>query len=353
MRARGAKDNPTNRFEPLRYCEDPGAAGGDPGEGVTRDPRTRLLRDPSRSIVATNASPDVGFDASVNPYRGCEHGCIYCYARPTHEYLGLSAGLDFETRILVKEGAPELLRRRLSSPAWRPQVLALSGVTDPYQPAERALEITRGCLRVLAGFRNPVGVITKSWLVTRDADLLGELARHGAASVAVSITTLDVDLQHRMEPRASRPSKRLAAIEALAEAGVPVGVMVAPVVPGLTDHEIPRILAAAASAGAGFAGKVLLRLPHGVGPLFSDWLERHYPERREKVLSRVRALRGGRLYDARFGLRQTGEGLFAREIESLFALGCRRAGLARRGPALSVAAFRRPSEARAQLDLFA
>lgn len=273
-----------------------------------------------------------------------------CYARPTHETLGFSAGLDFETRILVKRDAPELLARRLAAPSWRPQTLALSGVTDPYQPAERRLELTRRCLRVLADFRNPVVVVTKSWLVTRDLDVLAELAGEGAASVLISVTSLDATLQHRLEPRASRPAKRLAAIERLAAAGIPVGVLVAPVIPGLTDQEIPAILQRAADAGAGFAGKVLLRLPHGVKELFADWLGRHAPERREKVLSRLRALHQGRLYDARFGRRQRGTGVFAEQIDALFDLARRRAGLGQRGPELSTASFRRP--AGAQLALF-
>lgn len=357
MRARGTSRNPANRFETLRYTRTPPALGAadagvwdDAEPEPDSDPRTELLADASRSIVATNESPDVGFDASVNPYRGCEHGCIYCYSRPTHETLGFSAGLDFETRILVKRSAPELLARRLSAPSWRPQAVALSGVTDPYQPAERRLELTRRCLRVLADFRNPVVVVTKSWLVTRDVDVLAELACHGAASVLVSVTSLDATLQHRLEPRASRPAKRLAAIERLAAAGIPVGVLVAPVIPGLTDQEIPAILQRAADAGAGFAGKVLLRLPHGVKELFADWLGRHVPDRREKVLSRLRALHEGRLYDSRFGRRQRGSGVFAEQIDALFDLALRRAGLARRGPELSTAAFRRP--AGAQLALF-
>ena len=348
MRARGTPGNPPNRFEPLELAPTEEEAAR--LEGLS--PATRLLSDPSRSIVATNESPDVGFDASVNPYRGCEHGCAYCFARPTHEYLGFSAGLDFETRILVKERAAELLRARLSARSWKPQVVALSGVTDAYQPAERRLGLTRRCLEVLLEFRNPVSVVTKSHLVTRDADLLGELAGFGAASVLLSVTTLDPGLQRAMEPRAAPPGRRLAAIEHLARAGVPVGVMVAPIVPGLTDHEIPRILAAAASAGARFAGRVLLRLPHGVKELFDAWLAEHQPGRRAKVLSRLRALRGGRLYDSRFGSRQRGEGFFADEIERLFELARRRAGLAARGPELSTAQFRRPVARVGQLPLF-
>ena len=245
IRGRGAADNPPNRFEALAHAPDPEAIDPD-GPG----PDTEFLKDPSRSLITYNDSPDVGFTASINPYRGCEHGCIYCYARPTHEYLGFSAGLDFETKILVKEDAPELLRRELSSPRWTPQVLAISGVTDPYQPVERRLELTRRCLEVLAEFRNPVAIITKNHLVTRDVDLLGELARHEAVAVYLSVTTLDPRLARTMEPRTSQPARRLAAIEALSRAGVPSGVLVAPVIPGLTDHEMPKIVAAAARAGA-------------------------------------------------------------------------------------------------------
>lgn len=274
-----------------------------------------------------------------------------CYARPTHEYLGYSAGLDFQTKILVKPRAAELLRKQLMSPAWKPQVVVLSGVTDPYQPAERRLRITRGCLEVLAEFKNPVGIVTKGFLVTRDADLLAELARADAVNVMLSITTLDPELQRKMEPLASPPSKRLAAIEALARAGVPVGVMVAPIIPGLTDHELPAILQAAADAGAGSAGMVVLRLPHGVKELFSGWLTEHYPDRREKVLNRLRSLHGGALYDSRFAHRQRGAGEFAAQIEALFQLGLRRARLAARGPTLSTASFKRPGVAD-QLSLF-
>jgi DNA repair photolyase len=347
VRPRGSASNPPNRFESLRYV----ASAEERAAAAERNPETKLLSDPSRTIVATNQSPDVGFDASVNPYRGCEHACSYCYARPTHEYLGFSAGLDFETRILVKERAPELLRQRLAAKSWKPQVVVLSGVTDPYQPAERRLELTRRCLAVLAEFRNPVSIITKGFLVTRDADLLAELARFDAASVAISVTTLDPELQRKMEPYASPPAKRLAAIERLAAAGVPVGVMVAPVVPGLTEHETPKILEAAAAAGARFAGRVVLRLPHGVAELFEEWLAHHYPERREKVMNRVRALRGGRAYDARWGVRQRGTGFWADELATLFALARRRAGLAERGPELSTAHFRRKEASGDQLTL--
>src|SRR5436305_3583809 len=237
LRGRGASHNPANRFETLHYERDADAAPGDDPA-----PATQFFRDSTRSIITTNDSPDVGFSASINPYRGCEHGCVYCYARPYHEYLGFSAGLDFESRILVKPDAPELLRKELSAPKWKPQTLAMSGVTDCYQPAERRLQITRRCLEVLADFRNPVGVITKNELVTRDIDILQRLHEHQAAVVMVSITTLDPEVARRMEPRASHPRDRLKAVERLAAAGVPVGVNVAPVVPAITDHEMPRIL---------------------------------------------------------------------------------------------------------------
>ncbi len=265
-----------------------------------------------------------------------------CYARPTHEYLGLSAGLDFESKVLVKEDAPALLRKQISSPRWEPKVLSMSGVTDPYQPVEKKLGITRGCLEVLAEFRNPVAIVTKNHLVTRDIDLLSELARHDAALVAVSLTTLDDDLRRVMEPRTSRTLRRLAAIEKLAGAGIPVVVMTAPVIPGLTDHELPNLISAAADAGASFAAYVPVRLPYAVAPLFEDWLSRYFPDRKEKVLNRVRSMRGGRLNDPDFGSRMKGEGIFAEHIARLFDISCRRAGIERtRFPKLSTASFRR------------
>ncbi len=345
FKGRGAADNPANRFEEIHLERD---ADWDPEEDAA--PATRFYRDRTRSIINYNDSPDIGFDASINPYRGCEHGCIYCYARPFHEYLGFSAGLDFETKIMVKEDAPALLRKELASPKWRPQVIALSGVTDCYQPIERKLKITRRCLEVLAAFLNPVAIVTKNHLVTRDSDLLGELARHDAAVVFVSVTTLDAALAQKMEPRTSLPQHRLAAIETLSRAGIPTGVFVAPVIPALNDHEIPAILAAAARAGARTAGYVPLRLPFGVGALFEEWLARHFPERKEKVLNQIRALRGGKLNDPNFGSRMRGEGIFAVQLEQLFAVSCRRASIADRQPTLSTAAFRRP--AGNQLSLF-
>ena len=340
-RGRGAPLNPAGRFERLEL---------ESLEPAPDKVPTEFLRDASRTVIARNESPDVDFDASVNPYRGCEHGCAYCYARPTHEYLGLSAGLDFETRIMVKEEAAELLERELAAPGWQPRVLGLSGVTDPYQPVERRLGLTRRCLEVLARCRNPVALVTKNALVTRDADLLAELARHGAVAVWISLTTLDVELARRLEPRCSAPAARLEAISRLAERGVPVGALVAPVVPALNDHEIPALLAAAAKAGATFCRWVLLRMPGAVAEIFPAWLEEHYPERREKVLARVRDLRGGRLNDTRFGTRGRGEGVFAKQIRDLFLAAAKRNGLDPRGPGLSTAAFRRPGGD--QLGLF-
>jgi DNA repair photolyase len=343
IHGRGASTNLANRFERLHYEPDPEVP---PDECPA--PATQFFKDTTRSIIAFNDSPDVGFQASVNPYRGCEHGCIYCYARPFHEYLGLSAGLDFETKIMVKEDAPALLRKELSSPRWEPQVLGVSGVTDPYQPVERRLQLTRRCLEVLAQFRNPVCVITKNHLVTRDRDFLAELARHQAAAVFLSITTLDASLARDMEPRASVPAGRLAAVRELTAAGVPVGVLVAPVIPGLTDHEIPAILTAARQEGARFSGHVVLRLPHGVEALFQRWLQERFPEKKDKVLSRIRAVRGGRLNDARFVSRMQGEGEIAGAIHGMFHLTRRQLGLDGR-PQLCAAAFRRPEDTPLQL----
>jgi len=331
-RGRGAATNPQSRFEKLEVV-----AEGAPPDRVP----TLFLRDDSRSIIARNESPDVPFNASINPYRGCEHGCIYCYARNYHEYLGFSAGLDFETRILVKQQAPELLRRELGSDRWRPQVLGVSGATDPYQPIERKLELTRRCLEVLVDYRNPASIVTKNALVTRDGDLLGDLARYDAVSVALSIPTLDAELVRVMEPRTSHPRERLKAIRRLTARGIPCGVMVAPVIPGLTDHEIPAVIEAASEAGASFAIWLMLKLPGAVSELFQNWLEVHYPDRRDKVLNRIRSLRGGRLSDSRFGKRMRGEGAFTEQVAALFDSACRQHGVSGPGPTLSVSDFRR------------
>lgn len=351
MKGRGASWNPQNRFERLAYVHDDDAVDVpvDLDDEPAPLPQTTFLRDPTRTIIAHNDSPDVGFTWSINPYRGCEHGCIYCFARPTHEYLGFSAGLEFETRILVKEDAPELLREELMARKWKGETIAISGVTDPYQPIERKLALTRRCLAVLAEFRNPVGLITKNHLITRDIDILRELAEYDAVSVHISVTTLDPKLANLMEPRASRPELRLAVIEALANAGIPVGVMVAPIVPAITDHEVAPILTAAANAGARSAGFVVLRLPWAVAPLFERWVEEQFPDRKEKVMNRVRELREGKLYDPQWGVRQRGSGIFADQIESIFDVTCRRLGLNEKRMDLSSDAFRRPTD---QASLF-
>jgi DNA repair photolyase len=339
IHGRGAAHNPGNRFEHAAYVAEPDDPGLDPTA-----PATQFFKDSSRSIIATNDSPDVGFDASINPYRGCEHGCVYCYARPTHEYLGLSAGLDFETKIFVKHDAPHLLRRELMSLRWQPRPLGVSGVTDAYQPVERRLQLTRRCLEVLVEFRNPVVVISKNHLVTRDLDLLSELARHDAAALFLSITSLDNDLARVLEPRASQPQGRLDAIAQAVQVGVPAGVLVAPVIPGLNDHEIPAILTASFAAGARFAGYVILRLPYAVAGLFEKWLVQHFPEKKDKVLGRVRDLRSGKLNDSRFGSRMRGEGILAQTISDFFKLARHKAGIRGRAPRLSTAAFQRPGE---------
>ena len=344
QKGRGAASNPANRFEKTSYQVSDWDEPGDPA------PHTVFLRDSTRSIINYNDSPDVGFGASINPYRGCEHGCIYCFARPNHEYLGFSAGLDFETKILVKENAPELLRKELMSPNWEPQVIAVSGLTDAYQPVERRLRLTRRCLEVLLEFRNPVVIITKNELVTRDIDLLAELARFDGVSVFVSVTSLEGDLARELEPRASQPARRLAAIEALSSGGVPVGVLVAPVIPGLTDHEMPGILSTVAKAGARHASFVPLRLPYGVAPLFEEWLTVHRPLQKEKILNRVREIRGGRLNDPNFGTRMHGSGAYAENLSDLFEVACRKAGLNSSRPMLSAKAFRRPGPM--QIPLF-
>lgn len=316
--------NPPNRFEAIRVEMDP-----EDGSAETRI-GTQFFDDPSRSILAFNDSPDVGFEVSINPYRGCEHGCVYCYARPFHEFLGWSAGTDFETKILVKREAPELLRRELASKKWRPQVIALSGVTDPYQPVERKLKVTRSCLQVLAEFRNPVAIVTKNFLVARDIDLLSRLAECEAAAVNVSITTLNGSLQRKMEPRASEPTRRLEAIRQLSQAGIPVRVLAAPVIPGLTDFEIPSILKEAAQAGAVAAGFIILRLPFAVQSLFEDWLDRCAPERKNRILNRIREVRGGKLTDSGFHSRMRGSGVYADQIRILFESSCRKYNLRKR-----------------------
>lgn len=352
-RGRGAQSNRDGRFE--RYVHETVDDGwgtldrefGDRPGRVDTD----VQPDPARRVISRNQSPDVPFDQSINPYRGCEHGCIYCYARPSHAYLGLSPGHDFESRLFAKHNAAEVLRRELGRKSYQPSVIALGANTDPYQPIERRLEITRSILKVLAEHRHPVGIVTKSALVARDIDILADMARDGLARVFVSITTLDRKLARAMEPRASTPPRRLEAVAALAEAGIPVGVMVAPVLPALTDHEIESILAAAADAGAQGAGYILLRLPREIGPLFEEWLAATCPDRAARVLSLIRQTRGGDIYDSRFGRRMRGEGAFAKLIADRFRIAARRHGLDKRGPPLRTDLFRRPERPGDQMAL--
>ena len=338
LHGRGTSANAPNRFDKIEFEPD----GDHLDAEETVSVQTVFYRDSSRSLIATNDSPDLGFDKSVNPYRGCEHGCIYCYARPTHEWLGFSAGIDFETKIMVKENAPQLLRDELASPRWEPTTLTISGVTDCYQPAERRFRLTRGCLQVLREFKNPVGIITKNHLVTRDIDLLADMAKEQLAVAMISVTTLDADLAAKMEPRTSTPRRRLDAIRALCGAGIPVGVMMAPIIPGLTDHEIPTLLAAAAEAGAQFAGYVPVRLPFAVKDLFDRWLSDHFPDRKDKIVNRIRSLRGGKLNDSQFGSRMRGQGIWADQLKSLFAWASEKPGITGSFPELSTKLFQRP-----------
>lgn len=305
--------------------------------------KTQFFVDDTQSLVTRNESPDLSFDASLNPYRGCEHGCAYCYARRYHEFLGFSAGLDFESKIMVKPKAPELLRQELLRKSWLPQKLALSGVTDCYQPVERRLEITRGCLGVLAEFRNPVVVITKNFLVTRDIDHLVELARWRAGAVIISVTSLDSELSGNLEPRASSPAMRLRAVRALAEAGVPVGVSLAPIIPGLNDMEMADILEASREAGARYATYSVVRLPGSGAAVFTEWLARNVsPEKKESILRRIEAVHGGTLNSSTPYERMRGHGAWAEQIRQLFKVLARKMGLDRMRPEVSAEFFRRP-----------
>lgn len=350
LKGRGAGLNPANRFESSNQEIDPEFLELLHQEEDALPPlKTELFPDKSQTILAKNDSPDVGFTYSVNPYRGCEHGCVYCYARPTHEYLGFSSGLDFESKIVVKYEAANLLAKALANPRWKPQTVAMSGNTDCYQPVERKLEITRACLEVFARFRNPVTIITKNALVLRDLDILKELASHQAVHVFVSVTTLNTTLARILEPRASMPPQRLAALRALTAAGIPCGVMVAPVIPALTEPEIPSILKAAADAGAQTAGYVLLRLPHANKDLFVEWLDRYFPDRKNKILHHLEDMRGGKLYQAGFGTRMRGTGVYAEQIRALFKAGLKKCGMPGVLPPLSAQNFLAPQ---AQFNLF-
>lgn len=347
-RGRGARSNASGRFEAERR-----EAFDDGWEGLS-DSRpfvTHVRREIARSIIAHNDSPDISFDQSINPYRGCEHGCSYCYARPSHAFLGHSPGLDFESELYAKSNAAEVLTKELSRPRYTPKTIALGTVTDPYQPIEREHRITRSVLEVLAAARHPVGVVTKSALIVRDIDILSRMASDGLVKVALSVTTLDRRLARSMEPRAATPSKRLAAIKALAAAGIPTQVMVAPIVPGLNDHEIEAILEAARDAGAQSAGYVMLRLPLELKDIFREWLMTDYPDRAERVLHLVQSMHGGRDYTAQFGLRQKGSGPYAQQVAMRFRLALQRLGLNRERRPLRADLFRPPGTAGEQLSL--
>lgn len=347
-RGRGAGMNPGGRFEPAERVV------FDDGWTTLEDMppfKTEVQVERPRSVITRNESPDIPFDRSVNPYRGCEHGCIYCFARPTHSYMGLSSGLDFETKLFAKPEAPKLLARELAKPGYKPRTIAIGTNTDPYQPIEREWRIMRQILEVLDAANHPVAIVTKSALVLRDLDILSSMAERGLAKVGLSVTTLDRKLARTMEPRASTPTKRLEALKALSEAGIPTSVLVSPIIPALNDHEIERILDAAKAAGASEASYVLLRLPLEVSPLFRDWLLQHYPDRYRHVMSLVRSMRGGKDYDAEFGKRMKGAGPYAWQIGRRFEMATKRLGLVRRGIQMRDDLFVPPDGGGVQLSL--
>lgn len=327
LKSRGTSLNPKNRFEPYYIDYE-----YSPDEYFDEEPhphlKTMFYIDNSKTIISENDSPDLGFRYSINPYRGCEHGCIYCYARPSHEYLGFSSGLDFETKILVKPDASKLLEKHFMKKTWKPEFIMFSGNTDCYQPVERKLQLTRDCLKVFLKFRNPVGLITKNALILRDIDILKELASLNLVTVVISITTLNRELSRKLEPRTSVPKKRLETIYRLSSEGIPTGVNIAPVIPGLNDEEIPSILKAASENGAKFAGHIILRLPYSVKDLFIQWLEKHFPEKAPKIINRIHEVRGrNNLNDSRFGSRMKGVGVYAETIHDLFRKTCNKYGL--------------------------
>jgi DNA repair photolyase len=348
LHGRGARTNASGRFERFAYeAFDDGWAGDE-----AKPLETIVTPELAKSIISTNQSPDVSFDQSINPYRGCEHGCIYCYARPNHAYVGLSPGLDFETKLFVKANAAELLEAEFAKPSYRPKTIMLGGVTDIYQPIERGYGVTRAILEMMERWRHPVSLITKSQLVMRDIDILARLAERGLAKAAISVTTLERRIARVMEPRAAAPHRRIEAIRALAQAGVPVTVMVAPIVPAITDSEIEAILEEAAKAGASAAGYVVLRLPREIKDLFREWLYANFPDRATRVISIVRQMRNGRDYDPEWGKRQKGEGPYAKLIADRFTRAMRRFGLDKPRLPLDTTQFRRPLGAGGQSDLF-
>jgi DNA repair photolyase len=351
LKGRGARSNDASRYDAQRRV------GFDDGwnEGDETPPpiKTEVMRDSTRTIIARNTSPDISFNQSINPYRGCEHGCIYCFARPTHAFLGLSPGLDFESKLLAKPDAAKLLEAELRKPSYKPQVIAMGTNTDPYQPIEREWRITRSILQVLAEFKNPVAIVTKSALIARDIDILASMAAEGLVKVALSVTTLDRKLARIMEPRAATPERRLETLRTLSAAGIPTAVMTAPIIPALNDDEIESLLAAAAEAGAVQAGYTLLRLPLEIKDLFREWLEAQVPDRAKHVMSLIRSMRGGKDYDSHWGTRMTGGGPYASLIAQRFAIATRRLGLNRNRGALDASKFRRPQQKGDQLTLFA
>jgi len=357
-KGRGATINPSGRFERHRReafaddWSDPGWTDGGGTEYVPPPIRTEVGVDSTKTIINYNNSPDIGFDRSINPYRGCEHGCVYCFARPTHAYFGLSAGLDFETKLFAKPDAAKLLEAELANPKYVCQPIAMGTNTDPYQPVERSFKVTRSILEVLERSEHPVTIVTKSALVARDVDILARMATKNLVWVGLSVTTLDRELARRMEPRAATPARRLAAIRALAEAGVPVGVMAAPIIPAMTDHELEAILEAARDAGACSAGFVMLRLPYEIKDLWMDWLEVHAPLKKKRVLELIRGMRKGKLNDGEFGSRFRPTGGYAGMIRQRFMIAARRLGLEREGKPLDCSRFKRPTLPGQQLTLF-
>lgn len=353
LRGRGARSNAVGRYERHeRVLVDDGWDDGWRDDDLPPPQlRTEIIRDTTRTIIARNKSPDISFEQSINPYRGCEHGCIYCFARPTHAYLGMSPGADFESRIFAKPNAAELLARELSAPSYVPKVIAIGTNTDPYQPIEKKMRITRSVLEVLRDFRHPVGIVTKSPLVLRDIDILSEMAGKGLAKVALSVTTLDRKLARIMEPRAGTPQRRLQAIKGLSDAGVPTGVMFAPVIPALNDGEMEGVLSAAKEMGARTAGYVLLRLPLEIKDLFREWLEANVPDRAKHVMSLVRQMRGGKDYDSQWHTRMKGTGAYAEMIMRRFHMAVKRLDLNQDSTPLQLGKFRKPERAGDQLSL--
>jgi DNA repair photolyase len=347
-KARASLSNASSRFDLGRESVDDGWEQEQPPEVIPTEIRLEQVR----SAISYNRSPDLPFDRSVNPYRGCEHGCIYCFARPSHAYLGLSPGLDFETRLIARPNVAQVLRQELSKPRYKVATLAMGTNTDPYQPCERDHGLARACLEVLRDFNHPIAIVTKASLIERDLDILSDMATRGLVRVGISVTTLDPELSRRMEPRAPTPARRLAVINRLSDAGVPVRLMASPVVPGLTDHELEALLAAGASVGADAASWIMLRLPREVSELWQDWLAEHEPGRAAKVMARLREMHGGRDYDPRWGQRMRGEGEYAAMIGRRFNAACRRLGLAERQPDLTTDLFERPPQPGDQLGLF-